>query len=142
VEWRRQCVKALAGSAGLSEPGRCCGSLLESRIGTVEEELTGLSGASVDTSIVIPNRAIVFGVSTRTSTTITGATSYDCGISGEISKFGGSLGIAAGSTNAGVIGPQAFYSDTAVRLTANGGSFSGGAVKVVLHYFLPVVPQE
>ncbi|WP_153769221.1 DUF2793 domain-containing protein [Labrenzia sp. CE80] len=114
----------------------------ESRIGTVEEELTGLSGASVDTSIVIPNRAIVFGVSTRTSTTITGATSYDCGIPGETSKFGGSLGVAEGSNNAGVIGPQAFYSDTPVRLTANGGSFTAGAVKVVLHYFLPVVPQE
>ncbi|MEP4769223.1 MAG: hypothetical protein ABJQ21_00705 [Roseibium sp.] len=31
----------------------------ESRMCTVEEELTGLSGASVDTSIVIPNRAVV-----------------------------------------------------------------------------------
>ncbi len=107
---------------------------------TVEEELTGLSGASVDTSIVIPNRAVIWCVSTRTSTAITGAASYDCGIAGETSKFGGSLGIAEGSTNAGVIGPQAFYSDTSVRLTANGGSFTAGAVKVVLHYMLPVVP--
>ncbi|MEP3428662.1 MAG: DUF2793 domain-containing protein [Roseibium sp.] len=114
----------------------------ESRMCTVEEELTGLSGASVDTSIAIPNRAVVWCVSTRTSTAITGAASYDCGISGETSKFGGSLGIAEGSTNAGVIGPQAFYSDTAVRLTANGGSFTAGAVKVVMHYMLPIVPQE
>ncbi|WP_162009341.1 DUF2793 domain-containing protein [Labrenzia sp. CE80] len=114
----------------------------ESRIGTVEEELTGLSGASVDTSIVIPNQVIVFGVSTRTTTTITGACSYDCGISGETSKFGGSLGVAEGSNNAGLIGSQAFYSDTAVRLTTNGGSFTGGAVKMVLHYFLSVVPAE
>ncbi|QDG74462.1 DUF2793 domain-containing protein [Labrenzia sp. PHM005] len=112
----------------------------ESRMCTVEEELTGLSGVSVDTSIVIPNRAVVWCVSTRTTTAITGATSYDCGISGETSKFGGSLGIAEGSTNAGVIGPQAFYSDTNVRLTANGGSFTAGAVKVALHYLLPVVP--
>ncbi|MEP1932763.1 MAG: hypothetical protein ABJJ37_15930 [Roseibium sp.] len=114
----------------------------QSRMCTVEEELTGLSGASVDTSIVIPNRAVVWCVSTRTSTAITGAASYDCGIAGETSKFGGSLGIAEGSTNAGVIGPQAFYSDTAVRLSANGGSFTAGAVKVVLHYMLPVVPQD
>jgi len=112
----------------------------QSRICTVEEELNGLSGASVDTSIVIPNRAVVWCVSTRTSTAITGAASYDCGIVGETSKFGGSLGIAEGSTNAGVIGPQAFYSDTALRLSANGGSFTAGAVKVVLHYMLPVVP--
>jgi len=113
----------------------------ESRMATVEEELTGLSGASVDTTIVIPNRAVVWCVSTRTTTAITGATSYDCGISGEPSKFGGSLGVAEGSTNAGVIGPTAFYADTAVRLTANGGDFTAGAVKVVLHYLLPIVPQ-
>lgn len=113
----------------------------ESRMCTVEEELTGLSGASLDTSIVIPNRAVVWCVSTRTTTAITGAASYDCGIAGDTSKFGGSLGIAEGSTNAGVIGPQAFYSDTNVRLTANGGSFEAGAVKVALHYLLPVVPQ-
>ena len=112
----------------------------ESRICTVEEEMTGLSGASALTSIVIPNRAIVFGVSTRTTEAITGASSYDCGIAGEQSKFGGALGAAAGSTNAGVIGPQAFYADTPVRLTANGGPLTGSAVKVVLHYFLPVVP--
>ncbi|GGB55431.1 ribonuclease III [Roseibium aquae] len=111
----------------------------ESRMCTVEEEVT-LSGATALTSIVIPDRAIVFGVSTRTTTAITGAASYDCGIAGEVSKFGGSLGIAAGATNAGVIGPQAFYADTPVQLTANGGAFTGGAVKVVLHYFLPVVP--
>ncbi len=112
------------------------------RIGLHHENLTGLSGASVDTSIVIPNRAIIFGVSTLTTTTITGASSYDCGVSGETSKFGGSLEIAEGSNNAGVIGPQAFYSDTQVRLTANSGNFTGDAVKVVLHYFLPIVPQE
>ncbi len=100
-----------------------------------------MSGATIDISIVIPNRAIVFGVSTRTTTTITGDSSYDCGMSGDTSNFGGTLGIAAGSTNAGVIDPQAFYSDMAVRLTANGGSFTAGTVKVALHYMLPVVPQ-
>jgi len=109
----------------------------------VEEELlSGLSGGSVDSTIVIPNRAIVFCVSTRTVTEVTGAASYDWGLTGEQSKFGGSLGAAAGSTNAGVIGPQAFYSDTSVQLTANGGNFTGGAVRIAIHYFLPTVPQS
>ncbi|MHA7882745.1 DUF2793 domain-containing protein [Nitratireductor rhodophyticola] len=107
-----------------------------------EELLSGLSGASVDTTISIPNRAIVFGVSTRTVSEVTGASSYDCGLAGETSKFGGSLGVAAGSTNAGVIGPQAFYADTPIRLTANGSDFTGGAVRVAIHYFLPTVPQS
>ena len=87
-------------------------------------------------------RAIVLGVSTRTVTAVTGASSYDCGIAGEPSKFGGSLGIAAGSTNSGIIGPQAFYAPTPIRLTAGGGSFTGGAVRVAIHYLLPRVPQS
>ncbi len=110
-------------------------------MGSVDEELSGLSGASVDTTIVIPDRAICLGVSTRTVTTITGATSYDCGIAGETGKFGGSLGVAAGSTNRGVIGPQAFYADTPVRLTANGSDFTGGAVRISIHYLHVGVPD-
>lgn len=98
-----------------------------------EELLSPLSGLSVDSTIVIPNRAIVLGVSSRTVTAVTGAASYDCGIAGEPSKFGGSLGAAAGSTNIGVIGPQAFYTDTPIRLTANGGNFTGGAVRISIH---------
>ena len=107
-----------------------------------EELLSGLSGASIASTVTIPSRAIVLGVSTRTVTAITGATSYDCGIAGEISKFGGSLGIAAGSTNVGVIGPQAFYAATPIILTANGGNFTGGAVRIAIHYMLPIAPQS
>jgi Protein of unknown function (DUF2793) len=107
-----------------------------------EELLSGLSGAAVTSTVAIPDRAIVLGVSTRTVTAITGATSYDCGISGETSKFGGSLGIAAGSTNIGVIGPQAFYAATPIVLTANGANFTGGAVRIAIHYLLPMAPQS
>ena len=108
----------------------------------VEDLLSGLSGGSVTSTIAIPNRAIVLGVSTRTVTMITGAASYDCGISGETSKFGGSLGIGADSTNVGVIGPQAFYAATPIVLTAQGGNFTGGAVRIAIHYLLPVAPQS
>lgn len=106
----------------------------------IEETLSGLSGASRDSTVTIPDRAIVLGVSSRTVTAITGATSYDCGIAGEASKFGGSLGIAAGSTNRGVIGPQAFYADTPIRLTARGGNFTGGAVRIAIHLLTVGLP--
>lgn len=109
------------------------GATLE--MGINEEELTGLSGASVDTTIVIPTRCVLLGVSTRTTAAITGATSYDCGpTGGTVDAYGGSLGIASGSTNIGVIGPTAFYSDTTVTLTANGSNFTGGAVRVSIQY--------
>ncbi|MDO5642265.1 MAG: DUF2793 domain-containing protein [Paracoccus sp. (in: a-proteobacteria)] len=103
-------------------------------IAVAEQLLAGLSGASRTSTIVIPNRAIVLGVSCRTVTAITGATSYDCGIAGQPSKFGGSLGVAVGSTNIGVVGPEARYADTPIVLTANGANFTGGAVRIAAHY--------
>jgi len=106
----------------------------------LEEELT-LSGASAIASVaVIPNRAIVLAVSCRTTAQITGAASYDCGIAGEQSKFGGSLGVAVGSTNIGVVGPQAFYSPTPIQLTANGAPFVGGRVRVAVQYIAFAAP--
>jgi len=111
------------------------------RFELAEEELI-LSGAFMDSTIVIPDRAIVFAVSTRTTLAITGATSYDCGIAGEIAKYGGSLSIALGSSNSGVTGPSAFYADTSVRITANGDNFTGGKVRFAIHYMLCNVPTS
>lgn len=110
-------------------------------VAVAEELLSGLSGPWVESTVVIPDRAVVIGVSTRTVTAITGASSYDCGIAGEPAKFGGSLGVAPGSSNRGVIGPQAFYADTPVRVTANGGAFTGGAVRIAIHYLTVGVPD-
>ena len=102
------------------------------RFEILEQEVT-LSGTSVATTVVIPNRAIVHGVSTRTSVAVTGATSYSCGVAGDVGKFGASLGVAKNASNIGVIGPTAFYADTPVVVTAAGGSFTGGKVRVAIH---------
>lgn len=117
------------------------GAGAESRHLVIDAELSNLSGSFVETGPVIPDRAIVLCVSTRTLQTVTGAASYDCGLSGEPAKFGGSLGTSAGASNLGVIGPTAFYADTAVRLSANGGDFSGGTVRLAVHCFLPAAPS-
>ncbi len=107
----------------------------------VADSVTGLTGTSVVTTMMIPARSIVFCVSVRTTEGITGATSFDCGIAGETSKFGGSLGVSAGASNLGVIGPTAFYSDTALVLTANGASFTGGTVSLAIHAWMPDAPD-
>lgn len=107
----------------------------------IEETLSGLSGPTVTSSITIPNRSICLGVSTRTTAAITGATSYDCGTVGEVAKFGGTLGVAAGSTNKGVIGPQAFYGPTPIVLTANGSDFTGGTVRIAIHLLTVGLPS-
>lgn len=108
----------------------------------LEENITGLSGADVDSTIVIPNGAIVFNVSMRVTTTITGATSFSVGVSGNTGQFGSGLSLPAASNNLGVIGPTAFYSDTPVKLTSAGGNFTGGAVRIAIHYYMPRAPQS
>lgn len=95
-------------------------------------------GTSLVTGAILPARSIVFCVSVRTLDAVSGATSFDCGIAGETSKFGGSLGVSAGASNLGVIGPTAFYSDTPVILTANGGGFTGGRIGIAVHAWVPV----
>ena len=106
--------------------------LAATRFEILEQEVT-LSGASVAATVMIPARAIVLGVSTRTSAAVTGATSYSCGVAGEAGKFGASLGVAKNASNVGVIGPTAYYADTPVVITAAGGAFTGGKVRVAIH---------
>jgi len=108
-----------------------------------EEELT-LAGAFVETvdPAFIPDRAIVLGVASRTTLAITGATSYGVGIVGNTTQFGNLLGAALNSTNNGVIGPTAFYADTKVRVTANGGNFTAGKVRLTIYFLEMSVPSS
>jgi hypothetical protein len=107
-----------------------------------EEEVT-LAGAFVDTAdpAFIPDRAVVLGVASRTTFAITGAVSYGVGVVGNTTQFGNLLGIALNSTNNGVIGPTAFYADTKVRVTANGGNFTGGKVRLIIYFLEMSVPS-
>jgi hypothetical protein len=137
---------ALDAALGLVKPGTDVTLALgpggaATRLTIAEETLTGLSGPTVTSSVAIPARAIALCVSTRTTAAITGATSYDCGIAGSPSKFGGSLGTAAGASNIGIIWPEAFWADTPVVLTANGGDFTGGAVRIAIHAFEFTAPD-
>ena len=108
---------------------------------TIEEELT-LSGANATSTIAIPNGSICFGVSERVTEAVTGAASFKVGIAGEPNKFGDLLGLSLGSTNFGVIGPAAFYSDTPVVVTANGSNFTGGKVRLAIHVLQVTPPQS
>jgi hypothetical protein len=61
---------------------------------------------------------------------------------GNTTQFGNLLGSALNSTNNGVIGPTAFYADTKVRITANGGSFTGGKVRLIIYFLEMSVPTS
>lgn len=113
----------------------------ETRAGLLEEELT-LAGAFVASTVQIPAGSLVWAVSERVTQLVTGATSFGVGISGTPGKFGSALSLALGSTNRGLIGPDPFYADTPVRITSAGGNFTGGKVRIAIHYWQPEPPAS
>ena len=100
--------------------------------------LVTLNGASANVANIVPTRSIILAVTTLVRTALTGTlTSFDVGVSGDVSRFGGAIGITAGSNNIGVVGPYATYSPTTLILTANGGTGSTNTNKIrVVAYFL------
>jgi hypothetical protein len=109
------------------------GATLQAQV--LETSVT-LSGASTNASLQIPANCIVLAVGARVITAITGATSYEVGVAGNLSQFGSALSIAGGSSNFGLIGPTAFYTATTLTVTATGGSFSAGQVRLSISYLL------
>lgn len=103
---------------------------------TREALVSGLSGNVVDTGLVIPDRAICLGVTTKVIAAITGVASFGCGTAAQPGKFGSALAVAVGSTNRGIIGPEPVYADTGIRLTAAGGAFTGGTISLGLHLLM------
>ena len=111
-------------------------------LGRVVEVDQALSGASTATPAVIPDKALVLGVTGRVIAAITGATSWKLGVSGSADRYGSGYGTAAGAFAHGVSGqPQAYYGGTPLLVTAAGGSFTGGTVRLAVH-FLEVAPPD
>ncbi len=100
------------------------------------EQTVTLSGASTNASVPIPANCVVLAVGARVLTTITGTTSYEIGVSGNLSQFGSLLSVPAGSSNFGLIGPTAFYTNTTIIITSAGGSFTGGQVRLSISIHL------
>ena len=93
------------------------------------------AGPSVSTSVVIPPRAIVFGVTGRVVTPISGsATSWRLGVSGDTGRFGTGLGLSQNSWINGPVAPIVYWAPTALILTADGGNFDAGVVRLCVHY--------
>jgi Major tropism determinant N-terminal domain len=107
----------------------------------VLETLVTLSGTSTNASLQIPANCIVLSVGARVVAAITGAPSYEVGVSGNLAQFGSALSVSAGSTNYGLIGPTAFYSATTLTITAASGSFTAGQVRLSISYIVCNPPQ-
>jgi len=108
---------------------------------TLSEDHAVAAGAVSDTAIRIPDRAIVFGVTARVTSAIGGATSWDLGVPGAQDRYGTAVPATLGAALNGVSSaPVAYYAPTPLRLTANGGAFAAGVVRLTIHYLALTPP--
>ncbi len=109
------------------------GALTRSEIREVDVAIP--AGTAVTTSAIIPKYASVQAVTGRVVNEITGTlTGWKLGVAGAPDRYASGMGTAAGSWLVGVSGtPTAYYADTPLELTAEGGSFAGGLLRLALH---------
>lgn len=106
------------------------------RIKSVSASVT-CSGATSSASNLIPDGALVIGVTCRVTTAITGATSFTVGDGTDVDKWGTGVAIAAGTKTSSADFTaivSSYQSATSVVLTATGSNFTAGAVLVTVHY--------
>ncbi len=117
-------------------------NMAATRVETIEIDHTIVAGASNDTALTIPDRAIVFGVTGRVLTDLTGPVSWTLGVGADPGRYGNAIGVSAGSTVNGVSGtPTAYYGATPVRVSGTGGDFTGGSLRLALHYLALEIPS-
>ena len=111
--------------------------------GGSEAEVDIGPGASFDTGVMIPPGVMVIGVVSRVTTAITGTlTSWSMGNAGATDRFGSGLGLSEGSWARGLLGsPMSYYSPEALIMTAAGGNFAGGRLRVGLHWLELQLPR-
>ncbi|QDY68930.1 DUF2793 domain-containing protein [Qingshengfaniella alkalisoli] len=100
-------------------------------------------GVANSTAVGIPASSLVFGVTGRVLDEVQGnLTSWKIGVSGGDDRYGNSLGLAKNSWAMGLSGqPLAYYSDTPLKLSAVGGTFSGGQVRLAIHLLRLGIPR-
>ena len=109
--------------------------------GAIETITTG--GTTYSTTLQIPARAMVIGVSHRVIASITGCSAFEIGVTGTPALFATGLGVGAGSNNAGIGGPNNFYAATPLLLTSTaGGNFTGGTIRLSIQYLTIGAPSS
>lgn len=111
--------------------------------GLAEAEVSLSAGPGFETPVLIPAGAMVIGAVARVTETMTGTLStWRLGTDGATNRFGQGLGIAEGSWGRGILGaPMTYYQPEYLIMTAEGGEFAGGRVRLAVHWLelgLPV----
>ncbi|MBF9036040.1 DUF2793 domain-containing protein [Rhodobacterales bacterium HKCCE2091] len=106
-----------------------------------EIDLSLSAAATATAAGAIPARAIVFGVTGRVVAAIGGPSAWRIGVAGDDLRFGSGLGTALNSWVSGPVAPIVYWSATDLLVSAEGADFTGGALRLAVHYALLSVPD-
>ena len=127
------------GGAEAVSPG---GAAFRHRI--VETDHAVAPGAASTTAALIPAGSLVYGVTGRVLSDLGGtAASFRIRIGGlSDDRYGSGIGTQAGAWFRGLTSsPLAYYADTALTLTGEGGEVGGGAVRIAVHLAELTLPR-
>jgi hypothetical protein len=126
--------------AGWAAGEGALGAATELRVLTLDHAVG--DGLVSTTKPIIPDKAIVLGVTARVLTTLDGVDRWRLGVEGGPDRYGSGYGGAEGAWAHGVTGqPQAYYGATALRLEAEAGAFKGGVVRLAIHLLALTPPR-
>lgn len=110
---------------------------------TIEVDHVVGAGSLSTVSGLIPANTVVYGVTARVLSDLSGPASIEIGVSGSTNRYGSGIGVTQGAWARGLTGnPLAYYSDTDVVLTAAGGDFSGaGVIRIAVHFAELTLPR-
>lgn len=118
----------------VSQPAGSGGALTLMRQAETDHIIT--SGSTSETTPFIPDKAVVLGVTARVIAEIGGPASWSLGVNGSADRYGSGIGVGLNAYVSGVTGsPLTYYGGSTLLLTAEGGAFNGGTVRLVVHYF-------
>jgi hypothetical protein len=110
----------------------------ETEIQSTFADVATSAGSSVFSAGLIPAGSFLIGVTVRVLTTVTGPTGFDVGDGTDVDRWGNSIAVASGTTtditdfSSGAVTTFPFAND--VRLTSDGVDFTGGSVRITVHY--------
>ena len=101
------------------------------------------AGTTSNVAAALPANSIVYGVTGRVITAISGSLgSFRLGVAGSDNRYGAGLGLAQGSWLRGLTGsPLTYYSDEDLLLSAEGGDFAGGTIRLAVHLMRLTLPS-
>lgn len=107
------------------------------------EDVVLASGNTVASTMVLPTGAMVIGVTGRVLEPITcGLTSWSAGTTGALNRFGQGLGKVKDTWSRGILSqPMTYWDPAPILITATGGNFTGGKIRLVAHWLELRIPM-